>query len=156
MTGVCVLCRERHLPNVSYDHREFIDGELVLRRELKMTWHLLPKSPKDGENRRYSVSVLSVCLSCMLTRYLQPNVEWNPSAVLYPISRHGALEHPNSSNQSNAHACCNQQSAGYNLWTFCGGFSASSLLLFISAIHLLVCECGLDHSSCAVQCAVIM
>ena len=38
-----VLQRERDVPSVSHDHREFIDGELVLLPELEPTRHLLPK-----------------------------------------------------------------------------------------------------------------
>ncbi len=40
---VCACYRERDVPSVSYDHREFIDGEIVLLPELTPIQHLLPK-----------------------------------------------------------------------------------------------------------------
>lgn len=43
---VCVT--QSDVPSVSYDHREFIDGELVLLPELIPTQHLLPKKEKAG------------------------------------------------------------------------------------------------------------
>lgn len=43
-----VSVTQRDVPSVSYDHREFIDGELVLLPELIPTQHLLPKKEKAG------------------------------------------------------------------------------------------------------------
>lgn len=56
---------EREVPSVSYDHREFIEGERVLLPELKPTRHLLPKSKKDSENRQ--IFCLCVCLCVGVT-----------------------------------------------------------------------------------------
>lgn len=68
---VCVT--QGDVPRVSYDHREFIDGELVLLPELIATQHLLPKKKKqDCENRQ--TGCLCVYLSVCVTRVQTPTI----------------------------------------------------------------------------------
>lgn len=79
---VHVLQRERDVPSVSYDHREFIDGELP---ELKLTQHLLPNSKKDSEKRQ--IFCLCVCPSVGVTHIFTQKVVSNPKAVLHCVSK---------------------------------------------------------------------
>lgn len=79
-----VCARVLHvLPSVSYDRREFIDGELVFLPELKPTQHLLPKSMKDSENRQLFYLCLSVAHVYKHTTFIRKCSKSKSCAVSY-------------------------------------------------------------------------
>lgn len=86
--NVRVCYRDKDVPSVSYDHREFIDGELVLLPELKPTQHLLPKSKKGSENRQISLCVCpSAGVSHTYKHHIYPKEVWSPKVALCHTSK---------------------------------------------------------------------
>lgn len=79
----CVFYTARRLPSVSYDHSEFIDRELAVLPELRLTRHLLPER---HERQREQADILSacrppVCVTCENT-FIQ-EWGWTQKAALW-------------------------------------------------------------------------